>query len=34
MSNEIPMISLVKRGPKTFPRYVLAKADEYRNPIY
>lgn len=34
MSNEIPMISLVKRGSKTFPRYVLAKADEYKNAVY
>lgn len=34
MSAEIPMISLVKRGSKTFPRYVLAKADEYKNAVY
>ena len=28
------MISLVKRGSKAFPRYVLAKADEYKNAVY
>lgn len=34
MSDPIPMISLVKRGTKAFPRYVLAKADEYKNAVY
>ncbi len=34
MSKEIPMITLVKMGTKTFPRYVLAKADEYKNAVY
>lgn len=34
MSNEIPMISLVRKGAKSFPRYVVAKADEYRNCVY
>lgn len=34
MSDEIPMISLIKRGTKAFPRYVLAKADEYKNAVY
>jgi hypothetical protein len=34
MSAEIPMISLIKKGTKQYPRYSLAKADEYRNPVY
>lgn len=34
MSSEIPMLSLIKKGSKLFPRYVLAKADEYMNPVY
>lgn len=34
MSSQIPMISLVRKGSKDFPRFVLAKADEYRNPVY
>ena len=34
MSDEIPMLSLVKRGSKSFPRYVVAKSDEFRNPIF
>lgn len=34
MSNEIPMITVVKKGSKDFPRFVLAKADEYLNPVY
>lgn len=34
MSAEIPMISLVKKGTKDYPRYVLAKADEYKNAVY
>lgn len=34
MSKEIPMITLVAKGSKTFPRYVLAKADEYKNAVF
>lgn len=34
MSHEIPMISLVKRGSKSFPRFVVAKSDEFRNPHF
>lgn len=34
MSADIPMISLVKKGTKEFPRFVLSKADEFRNPTY
>jgi len=34
MSKEIPMITLVAKGSKTFPRYVLAKADEFKNAVY
>lgn len=34
MSSEIPMLSLIKKGSKKFPRYILAKADEYMNPVF
>ena len=34
MSGEIPMFSLIKRGNDSFPRYVIAKADAYRNAVY
>lgn len=34
MSKDIPMITLVKKGTKSFPRYVLVKADEYRNSVF
>lgn len=34
MSDEIPMFSLIKRGNDSFPRFVIAKCDAFRNPIY
>lgn len=34
MSSDIPLLSIVKKGTNEFPRYLVAKADEYRNPIY
>lgn len=34
MSDMPPMFSLIKRGNDTFPRYVIAKADAYRNAVY
>jgi hypothetical protein len=34
MSGEVPLLSIVKKGTNVFPRYVVTKADEYRNPIY
>lgn len=34
MSKDIPMISLVRKGTKKYPRYVLMKADTLRNPNY
>lgn len=34
MSAEIPIVSLIKKGSKTFPRYVLAKADEFKNAVF
>jgi len=34
MSADIPMITLIKKGTKSFPRYVLAKADEFKNAVY
>ncbi|MBX3444355.1 MAG: hypothetical protein KF774_18280 [Planctomyces sp.] len=34
MNNEIPLLSLIKRGSDNFPRFVIAKCDAFRNPIY
>ena len=34
MSGDIPILSLIKKGSKNFPRYILAKADEYMNPTF
>jgi hypothetical protein len=34
MSAEIPFLSLIHVGSKRFPRFLVAKADELRNPIY
>ena len=34
MSGEIPMFSLIKRGNDSFPRFVIAKVDAYRNAVY
>lgn len=34
MSHEIPLLSMIARGTKQFPRYIVAKADEYKNPLY
>lgn len=34
MSSEIPMLSIIKRGAGQFPRFIVAKADSYKNPIY
>lgn len=34
MSSDIPMISLVKKGTKDYPRYVLMRADPYQNPNF
>jgi hypothetical protein len=34
MSSEIPLLSLIHVGSKKFPRFLVAKADELRNPIY
>jgi len=34
MSAEIPMITLVKKGSNSFPRFVLARADEYKNAVF
>ena len=33
MNHEIPMLSIIARGTKQFPRYIVAKADEYKNPL-
>lgn len=34
MSDMPPILSLIKRGCDKFPRYVIAKCDAFRNPIY
>lgn len=34
MSKNIPTITIVKKGSEKFPRCIIAKADEYKNPIY
>lgn len=34
MSDMPPIFSLIKRGCDKFPRYVIAKADAYRNAVY
>lgn len=34
MSQEIPMLSIIARGTRQFPRYIVAKADEYKNATY
>ena len=34
MSSEIPMLSIIRKGSKNFPRVVIAKCDAFRNPIY
>lgn len=34
MSDMPSILSLIKRGNDTFPRFVIAKADAYRNAIY
>ena len=34
MSDEIPMLSIIKKGSATFPRVIVAKGDQFRNPLY
>lgn len=34
MSDEIPMLSIIKKGSTKFPRVIVAKSDEFRNPLY
>lgn len=34
MSDEIPMLSIIKKGSRGFPRVIVAKGDEFRNPLY
>lgn len=34
MSDEIPMLSIIKKGSMNFPRLIVAKCDEFRNPVY
>lgn len=34
MSDMPPIFSLIKRGCDNFPRYVIAKADAFKNPVY
>jgi hypothetical protein len=34
MSDDIPMISLVRKGSKRYPRYIVTKADPFKNPLF
>lgn len=34
MNEDIPMLSIIKKGSATFPRVIVAKSDEFRNPAY
>ncbi len=34
MSSEIPLLSIIKKGSATFPRVIVARSDEFRNPLY
>ncbi|MEZ5945171.1 MAG: hypothetical protein R3C18_27675 [Planctomycetaceae bacterium] len=34
MSDDIPAISLIKRGCDKFPRCIIAKGDAFQNPVY
>jgi hypothetical protein len=34
MSDEIPMLSIIKKGSRSFPRVIVAKGDEFKNPLY
>lgn len=34
MSQDFPIVSIIKRGCRKFPRVIVAKGDEYKNPIY
>lgn len=34
MSSEIPLLSIIKKGSAKFPRVIVAKSDEFRNPLY
>ena len=34
MNEGIPMISLVRKGSKRYPRYIVMKADPFKNPLY
>jgi len=34
MNEDIPMLSIIKKGSATFPRVIVAKGDEFRNPAY
>lgn len=34
MNEDIPVLSIIKKGSATFPRVIVAKGDEFRNPAY
>jgi hypothetical protein len=34
MNEDIPMLSIIKKGSATFPRVIVAKGDEFRNRAY
>lgn len=34
MSEEIPMLSIIKKGSRRYPRYIVTKADPFKNPLF
>ena len=34
MNDDIPIISLVRKGSKHYPRYIVTQADSFKNPLF
>jgi len=34
MSQDVPMLAIIKKGSRRYPRYVVTKADPFENPLY
>lgn len=34
MNEDIPMLSIIKKGSKRYPRYIVTKADSFKNPLF
>lgn len=34
MNEDIPMLSIIKKGSKRYSRYIVTKADAYKNPLF